>query len=61
VRRSATSSPAAYSQFFTGCHDITHIDNGLGINNGEQRAPVTVCTGLHLPWTVMWPQLRTIS
>jgi hypothetical protein len=53
--------PADYGQFFTGCHDVTHIDNGLGINNGEQGAAVTVCTGLRAPWTVMWPELRTIS
>jgi 4-amino-4-deoxy-L-arabinose transferase-like glycosyltransferase len=53
--------PTDYGQFFTGCHDVAHIDNGLGINNGEQGAAITVCTGLRAPWTVMWPELRTIS
>jgi 4-amino-4-deoxy-L-arabinose transferase-like glycosyltransferase len=53
--------PADPSQFFVGCHDVAHIDNGLGIPNGEQGAAVTVCTGLRAPWTTLWPELRTIS
>jgi 4-amino-4-deoxy-L-arabinose transferase-like glycosyltransferase len=53
--------PVDYSQFFRGCSVVAHIDNGLGIDNGEQGTAVTVCTGLQTPWTVMWPQLRTIS
>ena len=53
--------PADPSQFFVGCHDVAHIDNGLGIPNGEQGTAVTVCTGLLAPWTTLWPELRTIS
>ena len=53
--------PADPSQFFVGCHDVAHIDNGLGIPNGEQGTAVTVCTGLRAPWTTLWPELRTIS
>ena len=53
--------PPDWSQFFVGCHDVAHIDNGLGIPNGEQGTAVTVCTGLRAPWTVIWPSLRTIS
>jgi 4-amino-4-deoxy-L-arabinose transferase-like glycosyltransferase len=53
--------PANWTQFFIGCHDVAHIDNGLGIPNGEQGEPVSVCTGLRAPWTTMWPSLRTIS
>ena len=53
--------PADYGQFFTGCQVVAHIDNGLGIENGEQGTAVSVCTGLQAPWTVMWPKLRTIS
>ena len=26
--------PTDWSQFFIGCHDVAHIDNGLGIDNG---------------------------
>jgi hypothetical protein len=53
--------PADWSQFFVGCRDVAHIDNGLGIQNGEQGVAVTVCTGLRAPWADMWPALRTIS
>ena len=53
--------PADWSQFFVGCHVVAHIDNRLGIDNGEQGKEVTVCTGLRAPWTTLWPELRTIS
>ncbi|HXR27606.1 MAG TPA: glycosyltransferase family 39 protein [Candidatus Baltobacteraceae bacterium] len=53
--------PTDYTNYFTGCHDVAHIDNRLGVQNGEQGVAVTVCTGLRAPWTVMWPALRTIS
>ena len=53
--------PADWSQFFVGCHVVAHIDNGLGINNGEQGTAVSVCTGLRAPWSTLWPSLRTIS
>ena len=53
--------PADWSDFFVGCRDVAHIDNGLGIPNGEQNKAVSVCTGLRAPWATMWPRLRTIS
>ncbi len=53
--------PPDWSAFFVGCHDVAHVDNGLGVQNAEQGAAVTVCTGIRAPWTEMWPQLRTIS
>ena len=53
--------PADPGRFFLGCHDVAHIDNGLGIPNGEQGAAVTVCTGLRASWATLWPELRTIS
>ncbi len=53
--------PTDYGNYFTGCRDVTTIDNGLGIENGEQGTAVSVCTGLRQPWSVMWPALRTIS
>jgi hypothetical protein len=53
--------PADWSQFFVGCRVVAHVDNGLGIQNGEQGVAVTVCTGLRAPWPDMWPSLRTIS
>jgi hypothetical protein len=53
--------PTDYRAYFTGCHDVATIDNGVGIDNGEQGEAVSVCTGLRQPWSVMWPALRTIS
>ena len=53
--------PADWSLYFVGCHDVAFIDNGLGVQNGEQGAAVSVCSGLRSPWNVMWPALRTIS
>ena len=53
--------PTDWSQFFVGCHVVAYIDNGLGIDNGEQGAAVSVCAGLRAPWTTLWPSLRTIS
>jgi hypothetical protein len=53
--------PADWSQFFVGCGDVARIDNGLGINNGEQGKAVSVCNGLRGPWTTIWSSLRTIS
>jgi hypothetical protein len=53
--------PADWSRYFVGCHAVAHIDNGLGIPNGEQGKAVSVCQGLRAPWAAMWPSLRTIS
>ncbi len=53
--------PADWSAFFVGCQDVARIDNGLGIPNGEQGVPVSVCSGVKAPWSQMWPDLRTIS
>jgi Dolichyl-phosphate-mannose-protein mannosyltransferase len=53
--------PADWSQFFVGCRDVARVDNGLGIENGEQGKAVSVCTGLRAPWSAIWSSLRTIS
>jgi Dolichyl-phosphate-mannose-protein mannosyltransferase len=53
--------PTDWNRFFVGCHDVAHIDNGLGIENAEQGKAVSVCTGLVRPWREMWSELRTIS
>ena len=53
--------PADWSKYFVGCRTVAHIDNGLGLANSEQGAPVDVCDGLRAPWSMIWPELRTIS
>jgi len=53
--------PADWPRYFVGCRDVAQIDNGLGIDNGEQGKTISVCTGTRTSWTAMWPALRTIS
>ncbi len=36
------------------------LDNGLGIDNQEQHAPMFVCT-LPTPWATVWPQLKHLG
>jgi hypothetical protein len=53
--------PADWSQFFTDCRTVAHVDNGHGLANSEQGKPIDVCTGLRASWSTLWPSLRTIS
>lgn len=43
---------------FTGCRPRAKINNGQGLDNQEQNAPVMVCTGERRPWSQLWPTLR---
>ncbi len=45
------------------CADVRpagHIDNGLGIDNDEQDAPLAVCTPRE-SWASMWPRMRHLG
>ena len=53
--------PADWNAYFVGCHVVAYVNNGLGIQNGEQGAPISVCTGIRGSWAAIWPALRTIS
>ena len=53
--------PDRITDYFAGCRDVAHIDNGLGRPERRAGRAVSVCTGLRAPWTAMWPALRTIS
>ncbi|MFD3705661.1 glycosyltransferase family 39 protein [Nocardia sp. NPDC058658] len=37
------------------------LDNGLGIDNDEQGAPMFICRNPIRPWSQVWPQLRTLG
>ena len=52
---------ADWSPYFTGCRTVARINNGLGIDNQEQGQAVSVCSGLRVPWTAIWPRLRRLS
>lgn len=40
---------------------FAEIDNGVGLDNDEQGAPVWTCTSLTKPWSQLWPQLRRLG
>ncbi|WP_285733132.1 ArnT family glycosyltransferase [Kitasatospora phosalacinea] len=53
--------PAPYPEVeraFTGCRRVAEVDNGHGVANEEQHAPVLVCAGTVAPWSRLWPRLR---
>ncbi|WP_107094562.1 glycosyltransferase family 39 protein [Streptomyces sp. XY431] len=45
-------------RYFTDCRQVARVDNGHGVRNEEQHAPVLVCPGPHRPWSALWPELR---
>lgn len=53
--------PVDWRPYFVDCREVARVDNGLGVENAEQGAPISVCTGIRRPWSEMWPELRTIS
>ena len=42
---------------FAGCRTLARIDNGLGLDNDEQRTRVDLCHP-SAPWSTLWPRLR---
>jgi hypothetical protein len=46
---------------FERCRVVSRLDNGVGVDNEEQGAPVSVCTGRSEPWTTLWPRLRHLD
>ncbi len=43
---------------FDGCARVAEQDNGAGLDNDEQGAPVLLCTGPARPWSQLWPGIR---
>lgn len=41
-------------------NSVGRLDNGLGIHNDEQHAPLFVCTP-RAPWTAIWPHLQGLG
>jgi len=39
---------------FTGCRLRARIDDGVGVDNQEQGAPVWFCAGERAPWSKLW-------
>lgn len=43
---------------FAGCREVANVDTGKGIDNQEQGASITLCSGTVKPWSAIWPSLR---
>jgi 4-amino-4-deoxy-L-arabinose transferase-like glycosyltransferase len=46
---------------FDTCDQAATVDNGLGVDNEAQGAPVWVCRGLRGTWPERWPTFRHYS
>jgi hypothetical protein len=40
---------------------VGSIDNGIGVRNEEEGAPIRLCVGMSRPWSAVWPELRSLS
>jgi 4-amino-4-deoxy-L-arabinose transferase-like glycosyltransferase len=43
------------------CRVVARLDNGVDVDNEEQREPVAVCTDPRLPWTQLWDRLHHLD
>jgi hypothetical protein len=43
---------------FGSCATVSHLDNGVDVDNEEQGEPVAVCRGPVGGWNTVWPQLK---
>lgn len=48
----------AVRDHFTGCRQVAEVDNGHGLDNDEQGAPIVLCDRSSKPWSELWPELR---
>ncbi|WP_088317931.1 glycosyltransferase family 39 protein [Kineosporia sp. R_H_3] len=52
---------AALTRLLTGCRTVARVDNGVGLDNDEQGAPVRVCSGPVRPWALVWPDAERLG
>jgi hypothetical protein len=48
-------------RWFADVRPAARIDNGVGLDNDEQGAPVWVAREPVAPWAELWPQLRRLG
>jgi 4-amino-4-deoxy-L-arabinose transferase-like glycosyltransferase len=46
---------------FGTCRTVDRLDNGVGVDNEEQGAPVLVCADPVAPWSALWPRFRHLD
>ena len=49
------------SELFGACTVLARLDNGVGVDNEEQGAPVALCRDPVLPWSRLWPRLAHLD
>jgi len=50
--------PARLAPFFGTCRLVGRLDNGVGVDNEEQGAPIVLCRDRRRSWAELWPGLR---
>jgi 4-amino-4-deoxy-L-arabinose transferase-like glycosyltransferase len=51
----------ALSEVFERCDEAGRIDNGIGLANDVQGAPMLVCRGVVGSWAEVWPRLKRLG
>lgn len=46
---------------FGSCDVVTRLDNGVGVDNEEQGAPVAICRDPRQPWSSIWPRFQHLD
>lgn len=46
---------------FASCEVVSRLDNGVGVSNEEQGAPVSLCVDPLVPWSTLWPRLAHLD
>jgi 4-amino-4-deoxy-L-arabinose transferase-like glycosyltransferase len=54
-------TPPPWTRTCRQLREVGSIDNGFGVPNEEQGAPIRLCDGMIRPWSVIWPELRVLS
>jgi hypothetical protein len=49
------------SKHFMKSVKVATVDNKLGIDNIYQGAPISLFSGKDAPWTVLWPEIKTLE
>src|SRR5204862_7486015 len=49
------------ARLFTGCILLAPVDDGVGVDNDEQGAPIHWCSGPAQPWPLIWPRIRHLG
>ena len=57
------SSDEGFAQYWGlgACRRVTVVDNGLGLQNGEQGVGVWVCPEIGVPWSSNWARIRHLN